>query len=1649
MADTTPTWFEYAQRLPSGIPDTAYDAQREAFFEQYVRPEMLKSGSNLETARKEFMSSTERPGKSAFPRLELAGAAALHGFAAPIAGLVAPEAKAPLESMVSKARHEAEKQGIWPTPYEMVGEMAGAAPYWIPALRGARALAGTEAALKAGADVGLGPEGLHRLFTVGAGGLVQGAYDAAKADDGHRIQEGLAGARTGALVVGGFEALGSLAGMLRARGLPKDAAEALADTARGVASDAQQDLATRVMASEPQLGNTIQEWLTGQIKAAKASGLPKEGTIVEPGGRLKIRMQGADGKPYNVGGAVGIDVKDIDTVVDRISQHLDAGGEITNVRGDPEVIHKLFQRFEDVNAQKGNYAAPLWIRGMDFGVQKDLVNPEFTEATERAIVGERGREPNFEAPGLSKFAVEDPSDIPPHEHYALSLGGEGTGGVLTRYSVLEPGKKFPKEIEDYLKKFPTYDPRQTTSEVDDVVAVLQGRKPAATIDVFEGHYKDDPAVEKLLQSARDKGFTVLYAADPKTGSGTYTVSGSPAVAEAIHEGAAKQYWGGATNPEISERALGRLLGYGEFATYVRGANLPEKYGIRYAAKEPREPVTKDYMITPKGEMVRVNYGKWGNHAEWEVANPDIADSSVRVAGNAVSFIAGKVDMNNVSLGIKAAAENSSKFKYPDVIVQMDPPGRGQPRYYVIQIEDALANPDFATVHKTPMSPAELVAYMNPKSSIDNPTLGDRMRDLATRVQGTPPGTTPFYAERPLATRFMHEPGQYFEPGSPIRAGTQAPPGAKPRIDYVRGYTNAETVFHENLHGHFGNLGMDNDIALIMSLDKKMAHKLYNGFFSPEVKKMYGDTWPEELYTYAASAVRTGNEQYIGALVEADESREKVMQWLANTTDDLLSLAAEKPDSLHKRVLERKLGEILRRSTGELQTLGRDTVAVFGDNVSIVNGKYMIREGGNVRRYFSDRESLVKYIEDKYSQPVSSPNLIDESAIPRDTPRYAITLPGHSTGRPPVQTDPPPPFEPLQEPVEGGVALLSKFFRPFYPWLDSVARKLERPELYDLFKNLDRAGSNRDLYIAKWEEPLRDAIVGPSLLRSRYAPARQIDFMNYLKAVEEDRPTVARQLQLTPNELADLGRFEKNFIEPLAAESNIDFGKYLRTVQEVAQNNIEDPATAISNLKELSPVEKDYWKHVLLKGEIDPNDMNLLRVSHSYLRTVARDQTMGAPLDLARKYVDTKNADGDYILGNYRPLFKRHLDYVAGIPDYTQRIVDGTMRSAIDTINKGIDKVNAKMPESLQIEKIEASPRDVLGRWILFSYAGGLGLRPMVPIRDTLQIMLTTYPMLGGKYLRVGMERAFPALKEGAESTPYKTAEQYGALMRYSDLSNLYSGGYESLQAGGKVTTALTGASEKMLKPLQWSNNSNRLVAFWGHAERTLDALNKWGSRLTPDTESKLLKDAGMVWLDDSLKNQFLTEIRTAPASSYRDISFRVAKELVDVSQWNYRRGASPGVYEYALGRLFGQYGTWPLNYIEYARRLATKGDAGDRAQALARLVLAHGAVLSAGEAMAIDTAQWVFTQPMAYGGSPIFQAVSAIPESTDFETYRGAEARRSIIRPVFPMMFPGGLAAERIYKAITTNSPTALQEALGFSPMNAAEEKKFYHQAIP
>lgn len=883
-----------------------------------------------------------------------------------------------------------------------------------------------------------------------------------------------------------------------------------------------------------------------------------------------------------------------------------------------------------------------------------------------------------------------------------------------------------------------------------------------------------------------------------------------------------------------------------------------------------------------------------------------------------------------------------------------------------------------------------------------------------------------YKETPLSHRFTGEDIPLLGKGATavtIGAGE----GAKPTIMYARGKVGPEEIFHENLHGHFDNLGVSKWLNQTFSRDG-LVWDVYNGVFPPESKKLYaGRDIPEEIFNYAASAVRVGNDDLLDRMGEADTDRPTLLRWTTSTAKQILDRAQEAGDSLHLRTLQRRLNSVVARATGELNDIDR----VFSPSdleLHIEHGSYVVEDPADESRtYFPDRRSAINHMEQIYSEPLNAPELVDYSSIP-PTPKFATRVAAPS-GRAPITSDPPPP-DLMPEPYKPGMFSLSFFVRPFYDWLGDVAKRFDRQDLYDRFAAIDKTQVEYNNAM----QPMVD-VLKKTLGKTTFE--RQDDFYTWLKATDQQRPFVEQELHMAPEELERLRTFEDQFVHNLDLGGDLSLLGYMRDTQPKL-------AAAAYDAEKVLPKGKDesIWGQLIHSGQLDPRDTNLLRVSSIYLRKLLHNTFIEPELEHAEDLLKEKAADGRSVWGTLTPLLQRHINYIRGVPDFSQRVIKGAIGATIETINNGIERVNESLPDALQIPQIEKDPGELLNDYIMFSYAGALALRPGVWVRDASQIFITSYPILGN-YTFTGMRKAFEAARAGTESDAFKVAERYGAFISRSELRELMEGGGEANESAfGKVEKIVQAA----LSVQRWAHNSNRLVAFWGHQAKIEDALQNFAR--TQD-KAAFTKASDAWFMRPGMRDKYLKELSLLTPDSYDDFSKRMAKDLVELTQWSYRPGARPGIYDYQLGRLFGQYGTWPLNYIEYARRFLGGVDKVAATQALTRLVLAHGAILSAGQAVGVDTSHWTFTQPMAYGGGPLFQAVANIPNTMDFQTTRGTDARREIKELVWPGIVPGGEEAHTIWEAITTKDPNFWTRLMGFTPLSDKSKNEGWHKLVP
>lgn len=1528
-------WTTYSAELPSTLPDEAYDALRDRFFNEQVAPEVLRAGYGIETARKQFLEKTQRPGKSAYPRTELVSKTALASMAAPFTA-AEPKLQQGMEEQMGEAAIEAARQGIEPEPYMMAGGMLGQLPYWAVGMGAASGVAKIAAA---------GPM-VEAAIKVAAGGVIQGSYDLLKT--GNTI-EGLKGAGIGAGMVAGFEALGGLKSWLTSKGATPEVAAAVEQVAKGSASPEQWQLATEATLANGNLDKSIQEWVGGQVKAARQSGVAKSLVPDYSAKGLTIQMTGADGQSYTLKSP-----GNIESAIGRISEHLEAGGSLDQITGPPKAVSQFYQLLSSANEHN-----------------LDLFGSINGKASAATVPLQRATQQDLKA------ATDLNSLINARNSYYHATDLEGMRGIL-RAGEISAGDVDPENFADQFNAAEELGDQALNDLVASKTGVSVSRTPrlASKADkaiTFVIDAEKMPKTRPYVEEGFGKTVKPDWENDPEG-----LLSSSPLSQDEIDF----MHHAQVNEPELVEPYL---------------AQLKEKYSearrnetFEFEQRTYNEPVplsaVRGILVDQKALQTEGGWMSFETHApkdlqdQWSALD---AAGKTEEAGNLVRTWNQDPNKFYDSRIAEKIAEIQQLASKHSIHIKIFSSGRELHSY---RAGLAKQPEGMKWALEIPLSD-QLEAL--PTGQVRNKLTG-KMFESAQDIGNIK------YKETPLSHRYSGNIPEEILPEGAQAASVDLGEGQKPEMFYRE--ANKELVFHENLHGHFGYLGIDK--WLNAEHNSPIVQDIFHNAFPPEAKALYATKGiPEEVFNYAASAVRTNNQTLLDHFAEADTDLESVLKWTSDTAQSILDKAAESSDSLHKRTLERRLSSVVTRSSEKLADINKP-YATSPLELDLEGNQYAVREGSSVH-YFSDRQAALEHMESAYIEPLQSPELIPMHNLPEGVPKYALKVPAPSN-KLPLSSDP-LPEDLLPKPLKAGTSVFSFFFRPFYDWLSDVAQKFEKPDLFSAFSGVDESIKTYNNILRPYLRNLADTL-------GKHSQERQTDFFKWMQAADEHKPFVEKELRFTAEELSHLQQYREQF-----AQLGGDFEDYLQK---------DLPKLRHSTVEDVFPAGKDksLIGGLVRRGSLDPKDTNLLRASSIYLRKQLHSSLVEPAIGTAEKLVD-EAIEGRPALGQLQPLLRRKIETYRGQPDFTERAVNGLVEATVDSINQGLESANKHLPDNLQISLIESPPRDILQKALMYQYAGSLGARPGLIMQTALQAFITSFP-LAGNYIWKGMGRAFEVAREKGASDAWQIAQKYGAFVDKANISELVAGGGEATQS----------IAEKALRVLQWSDNSGRLVAFWAHSEKALDALHEF--RLSGNTE-KLIKDSDLWFMPESMRAKYLKELPNLSLENTEDLSRRIGATLVDLTQWNYRKGAQPGMYQWQLGRLFGQYGTWPLNYVEYGRRFLQGSDKSAVVQALARLTLAHGSILAAGGSVGVDTSGWVFLQPMAYSGGPILQAtVDAPTAATDWSTPRGQEARRNVTNLINPLhYFPGYNEAHSIWKATAAKDDDIWKLVMGFKPL--------------
>lgn len=347
----------------------------------------------------------------------------------------------------------------------------------------------------------------------------------------------------------------------------------------------------------------------------------------------------------------------------------------------------------------------------------------------------------------------------------------------------------------------------------------------------------------------------------------------------------------------------------------------------------------------------------------------------------------------------------------------------------------------------------------------------------------------------------------------------------------------------------------------------------------------------------------------------------------------------------------------------------------------------------------------------------------------------------------------------------------------------------------------------------------------------------------------------------------------------------------------------------------------------------------------YIAAGQRERFLGPILDDVDKWFKANSGQYDPAL---RTRFKIYMQEFAGIPgDLNEELV----RTFSHRLFKGIG--------------VKHNPSSVVDAVLQLGYMSGLGFRPGTALRNLTQPFLTTGTRIGQSWVADAMDLL----------AKDKTGE-VAALIRKSgiippDLPFYKSG--EIFGRGGKLEKT----SQATLRWIKTSDTWNRSVSYMASRLRFDDALKRYNAGAI-DLDRFLKRDSGVWNLADDLQARCRQHMLEGKPELAREL---FAVQMVRETQFDYKAGLMPVWAKGTMGKVFGQFGTYPTYFVANIRNGFMRARTlGQKAAFVSRWVGTGLAFSAAASYIGMRTEDY-FPGPLTFSGGPYYHLLNDFMEA--------------------------------------------------------------------
>lgn len=524
--------------------------------------------------------------------------------------------------------------------------------------------------------------------------------------------------------------------------------------------------------------------------------------------------------------------------------------------------------------------------------------------------------------------------------------------------------------------------------------------------------------------------------------------------------------------------------------------------------------------------------------------------------------------------------------------------------------------------------------------------------------------------------------------------------------------------------------------------------------------------------------------------------------------------------------------------------------------------------------------------------------------------------------------------------------------------------------------------------------------------SRHAAARDLP-----AGYNTMRDAVAAELGLNPLQLK-IGRELERLFNATFPEVGIDpkryLGGYYPHLRSYMAEGIMPDAPYI---KDIFPKASNFTANKFRSGELDPYSMEPLKVAYKHVRGI-----------LMHNHFDPYMPDVRNVL---QQLYAKDRRAFRLMSEYVRELQGKPHQSFTD-----LQKVIEGTAKILGVDVDREFSRTIVNSIAGLTYSATIPFRAALIARNYFQMVQMIAPRVGMQDFATGLRIALT--KEG-----YAMAKKAGAVTE--NVAPIMSQEAMFNFTNLRLNQRLQRLTEVGFRWYQKADDLGRGAAFHAQRVRTGRAIDnlmkgKYGDPRSSAAKLKMLEEGKILTFDPLDQEAF---IKLFDAGQFEAAKNYLGEMLARETIFRYGHANHPSGWGSIYGRLFGQFGTWPVQYKDYLLQGVTRGTAKDKIQFLATHGAINYGIIRGGMALGYDLESWVSYPSLQYTGGPWSDiAIDMV------KLLGGSEMERKMAYKSLQFQFVPTLSDPRAIWLPTSyavndalnlfNSPPTLDAALGF-----------------